>query len=484
MTKNIHSEVQALKNKLLRTLLTSSILISSVVSVAPVLANDLATEIEEAENQAREDQQAADSLESLMNQITNEMTSTQSALNHLNSEIETNEQFLKDAVQELEKSQQEMIILEDEISLLEENIEKRSEQLEEQARKVQVNGNSTSYIDFVLMAESLTDVFARIDVVSTVVNTSSQMIDDQIRDKESVVEKTAETERKIVQQNALAEELENSSAQLESQRISQEALVAQLEMEQTTVASEREVLLARRNDALRRAEELETDQEVARLAAAEADQNRQEENLSRPASSQIGTVSETTSTNNESSNSESSNNESTTSPSTSSTNNSNNNQSENNQPATPAPAPEQEPEPARPSPKPESKPKPKPKPDPAPVPAPSGNVLSIASQYIGTPYLYGGTTTRAFDCSGYTSHVFSQAGKSIPRNSAAQYARSTKVSNPQPGDLVFFGSGSVSHVGIYVGGGRFIGSQTSTGVAYASLTSGYWSTRIIGYGRY
>ena len=70
-------------------------------------------------------------------------------------------------MKELEKAQQEMLVLEEEISQLEENIEKRSEQLEEQARKVQVNGNSTSYIDFILMAESLTDVFARIDVVST-----------------------------------------------------------------------------------------------------------------------------------------------------------------------------------------------------------------------------------------------------------------------------------------------------------------------------
>lgn len=473
-----------MKNKILRTILTSSMLIGSVASATPILANDLATEIEEAESQAIEDQQAADSLESLMNQITNEMTSTQSVLNHLNSQIETNEEFLKNAVKELEKAQQEMLVLEEEISQLEENIEKRSEQLEEQARKVQVNGNSTSYIDFVLMAESLTDVFARIDVVSTVVNTSNQMIDDQIRDKESVLQKTEETERKIVQQNALAEELENSSAKLASQKISQEALVAQLEMEQTTVASEREVLLARRNDALRRAEELEADQEIARLAAVQADQNRQEENLSRPASSQVVSVGGTTNTNNQSNNSESTNN-STSNTTINSTSNSSNNQSGNNQPATPAPEPEREPEPARPNPKPESTPKEeKPKPTPAPVPAPSGNVLSIASQYIGTPYLYGGTTTNAFDCSGYTSHVFSQAGKSIPRNSAAQYARATKVSNPQPGDLVFFGSGSVSHVGIYVGGGRFIGSQTSTGVAYASLTSGYWSSRIIGYGRY
>ena len=67
-------------------------LIGSVASATPILANDLATEIEEAESQAIEDQQAADSLESLMNQITNEMTSTQSVLNHLNSQIETNEE--------------------------------------------------------------------------------------------------------------------------------------------------------------------------------------------------------------------------------------------------------------------------------------------------------------------------------------------------------------------------------------------------------
>lgn len=461
-----------MKNKLIRTLLTSTILISSIAGATPVLANDVSNEIEKVENEAKEHEAAANSLESLMNNIQNELTNTQAALTHLNNEIQINEQFLQEALRDLEKSQEEMTVLEEEIAILEENIENRSYQLEEQARKVQVDGNSTTYIDFVLTAESLTDVLARIDVVSTVVNASNKLIEDQRKDKEAVVEKTAETERKIVQQNALAEDLEKTTAQLEGQKIAEEALVAQLAMEQTTIESERASLLAKRNDAMQRAEELAQVQATAQLAAVQAEEERQTVSQMRPASST--TVAAPTTNNNTSgpSNTNVSNSNNTNNNSNNATNNNNSNSS--NQ--TPAPAPNPAPE----QPKPENKPVPAPN----PAPAPSGNVLSIASQYLGTPYLYGGTTPSAFDCSGYTSYVFAQAGKSIPRTSAAQYARSSKISNPQPGDLVFFGSGSVSHVGIYVGGGRFIGSQTNTGVAYASLATGYWSSRVIGYGRY
>ena len=115
-------------------------------------------------------------------------------------------------------------------------------------------------------------------------------------------------------------------------------------------------------------------------------------------------------------------------------------------------------------------------------------MLSIAAQYtyVNT-YTWGGTTpSGGFDCSGFTQFVFNKAGKSIPRTSGSQYASSTKVSNPQPGDLVFFsGNGAgITHVGIYTGGGQFIGSQSSSGVAYASAVTGYWGSRLVGYGRY
>jgi peptidoglycan DL-endopeptidase CwlO len=81
-------------------------------------------------------------------------------------------------------------------------------------------------------------------------------------------------------------------------------------------------------------------------------------------------------------------------------------------------------------------------------------VLREAAKLKGTPYRYGGTTPRGFDCSGYTGYVYKKAGKSLPRTSRAQYSVTKHISRSaaKPGDLVFFKSGgSVYHVGIYAG---------------------------------
>lgn len=87
------------------------------------------------------------------------------------------------------------------------------------------------------------------------------------------------------------------------------------------------------------------------------------------------------------------------------------------------------------------------------APAPlSGGILGIAASLAGIPYVYGGTTTAGFDCSGFTQYVFAKVGISIPRTSEAQQAAVTPVTHPQPGDLVFFGSPAY-HVGIYAGNG-------------------------------
>jgi len=119
-------------------------------------------------------------------------------------------------------------------------------------------------------------------------------------------------------------------------------------------------------------------------------------------------------------------------------------------------------------------------------------LIQYASKYIGTPYLWGGVSPAGFDCSGFTSYVFLNQGKKIPRVSRDQYSQSTKIESTmaQIGDLVFFGqNGLVSHVGILINAPgqakKMIHSSSSRGVMIQDIDqSTYYSSRVIGYGRY
>ncbi|SCI34075.1 MULTISPECIES: C40 family peptidase [unclassified Romboutsia] len=110
-------------------------------------------------------------------------------------------------------------------------------------------------------------------------------------------------------------------------------------------------------------------------------------------------------------------------------------------------------------------------------------VVNLAYSKIGSPYVWGAEGPNSFDCSGLTSYVYKNAaGISIPRSSSAQSTYGTTVSkaNLQPGDLVFFGSGSVSHVGIYIGGGNMIHSpKPGETVKITSINSSYYTNRFI-----
>ncbi|MEU7558921.1 C40 family peptidase [Streptomyces eurythermus] len=94
------------------------------------------------------------------------------------------------------------------------------------------------------------------------------------------------------------------------------------------------------------------------------------------------------------------------------------------------------------------------------VPAPSGRAaMAVAYAYgkLGSPYVWGATGPNAFDCSGLVQAAYRAAGLSLPRTSYAQIDAGRRISRSElrPGDLVFFYPG-ISHVGIYVGGGRMI----------------------------
>ena len=111
-------------------------------------------------------------------------------------------------------------------------------------------------------------------------------------------------------------------------------------------------------------------------------------------------------------------------------------------------------------------------------------VVATGKKYIGVPYVFGGTTPKGFDCSGFIQYVFKELGYNIPRLADEQYklGKAAKVSELEPGDLVFFSTyePGASHCGIYVGDGNFMHASSSKGIRVDALSNEYWRPRFIG----
>lgn len=103
------------------------------------------------------------------------------------------------------------------------------------------------------------------------------------------------------------------------------------------------------------------------------------------------------------------------------------------------------------------------------------DLCQYAKEFLGNPYVWGGTSlTKGADCSGFVLSVFKKYGVSLPHSSVAQAGSGTtiKVSEAQPGDLIFYGNGkSINHVAIYIGGGQVIhASNPTTGIRISNVS--------------
>lgn len=112
---------------------------------------------------------------------------------------------------------------------------------------------------------------------------------------------------------------------------------------------------------------------------------------------------------------------------------------------------------------------------------------SVALGQVGTPYRYGGNSPSGFDCSGLVHYSYAAAGIRVPRTTAGQWAQLTAVPSHdlRTGDLLFFNiAGKMSHVGVYLGDGRFVHApSTGRTVSIASLGSDYYRKAFIRAGR-
>ncbi|MFI8494709.1 NlpC/P60 family protein [Peribacillus butanolivorans] len=113
----------------------------------------------------------------------------------------------------------------------------------------------------------------------------------------------------------------------------------------------------------------------------------------------------------------------------------------------------------------------------------SAKLVSNAKKHLNVPYVWGGSSPKGFDCSGFVKYVFKESSNvTMPRTVGEVYKKGKKVSSPKAGDLVFFETykSGASHMGIYIGGNQFIHSSSSKGVSITSMNNSYWSDRYIG----
>ncbi|ASK62792.1 peptidase [Virgibacillus phasianinus] len=330
--------------------------------------------------------------------------------------------------------------LEEEVKTLEDEIEARYEILKDRIVSYQKSGGNIGYMDVIFGSKSFGEFISRVSAVNKITNSDEELMKEQEKAKKEVEEKQDKVEKKLEDLKEMKTELEGMKETILVQKEKNEEAKAELKDKKENLVAMKEELQIK--DSSLAAIETEVSDSIAQknieqeraVAAAEvADAEKDHQNDTNDDSGKLATLSSKSSSDSEQ--------KKTT-------------QSE-----------------------------------PSVSHSGSGGVsaaINAGFPYIGTPYVWNGESPSGFDCSGFIAWAFRQGGISLPSSTSALQSVGSKVSysNAQPGDLVFFNTYKTNgHVGIYLGGGKFIGAQNSTGLAVANMTSGYWADHFAGHVR-
>jgi len=401
-----------------------------------------AVSAENIDSQRQEIQKSIDEAKTELGDLQAQRSKIEEKISSIENAIEENKLKITEADEQIKTTKAEVERLNAEIALIEERINTRNNILKDRAVSFQENGGQVRYLDVILGSSSFSDFIDRIDAVATIVEADQSLIEAHNADKTELEEKQKNVNSKLADLNSLKVELEGMQMHINDQKAQSEALKQELIQKEN--ANEQELADLKQKDA-----ELAAQAQAALEAAAREAAAREVAAKSLQSNQTSQTASKGKATNTTTSNSVPKVESNTVSNIVSDT-----------------------------------------------VSNPSGGLATVIKagyKYIGnSTYKFGGGRTASdiargyFDCSAFVSWAFKQGGYNIGASTSVLRNQGTKISlsEAKPGDLVFFDTYKKDgHVGIYLGGGKFIGSQSSTGIAIANMNSGYYQKTFSGHVR-
>lgn len=242
-------------NKRLLTFVVTGTALALGTLAPSVNAQDIDSQINSANSQIQNLNNQKQAVASQVDQLSQDLTNVQSRINSVQAEQETAKANLE--------------VLKAEISKLETLIAERNERLKDQARAVQVNG-ARSYVDFLLNADSITDVVNRIGVIVDLVGANRQLMQEQARDKEQVQTKEQAQKDNLAKQEANEAQLQNLQSELSATFTKHKATLANLSNEELEAIAARDGLVQEKERLAAEKARADAEKAAAQKAAEEA----------------------------------------------------------------------------------------------------------------------------------------------------------------------------------------------------------------------
>jgi peptidoglycan DL-endopeptidase CwlO len=398
-----------------------------------------AVSAENIDSQRQEIQKSIDEAKTELGDLQAQRSKIEEKISSIENAIEENKLKITEADEQIHSTKAEIERLNAEIALIEERINARNNILKDRAVSFQENGGQVRYLDVILGSSSFSDFIDRIDAVATIVEADQSLIEAHNADKTELEEKQENVNSKLADLNSLKVELEGMQMHINDQKAQSEALKQELIQKEN--ANEQELADLKQKD-VELAAQAQAALEAAAREAAEKSLQSNQTSQSTSVVEETNTITLNTEVKNVS--------KTEAKPASNSVSNTS-------------------------------------------VSGGLATVIKAGYKYIGnSTYKFGGGRTASdiargyFDCSAFVSWAFKQGGYNIGASTSVLRNQGTKISlsEAKPGDLVFFDTYKKDgHVGIYLGGGKFIGSQSSTGVAIANMNSGYYQKTFSGHVR-